>query len=425
MDYLESLAYIRNCNEIGSLMGLDRIREMLRRLGNPETKVPIIHIAGTNGKGSILSYVEEVLVGSGLKVGRYISPAIFDYRDRWRINKDNISEELCARFLSDISVIAEEMVNDGFQHPSSFEIETALAFYMFVEEDCDIALVECGMGGEEDATNVIDTPITNVLASVSLDHMNELGSTIAEISRNKLGIVRDATDLVLYPVCDEAYQEVVKCASERKLRLHCADLDKLEIVAEHFTGSDIIYDGIKYRVPIGGRVQVLNAITAIEVLKVYKNKADSFGLHNISQKDISDGIANTKWPGRFTILSESPLFIIDGAHNRDAWIRLAADIRKYFTNTRPVLIMGVLKDKEFDVMIREMAPLASHIITITPQNYRGFDGEELCGLIRDAGCSAEYIDDIITAVNKAKELAGDEGVVIALGSLSFLGQLIV
>ena len=423
MDYSESLAYISKCNEIGSLMGLDRIRELLRRLGNPETKIPIIHIAGTNGKGSILSYVEEVLVGSGLKVGRYISPAIFDYRDRWRINKENISEELCAKLMTDIQVFVEEMTSDGFQHPSSFEIETALAFHMFVEENCDIALVECGMGGEEDATNVIDAPLSNVLASVSLDHMNELGSTIAEITRNKLGIVRDNTDLVLYPVCDEAYQEVIKCAEERNLRLHYADINKLEIVAEHFTGSDIIYEGNAYRVPIGGRVQILNAITAVEVLKVYNEKAESFGLHNISYTAISDGIANTKWPGRFTVLEEAPLFIIDGAHNRDAWISLGADIRKYFTKLKTVLIMGVLKDKEFEVMIRELAPLAGHIITITPKNSRGMDGKELCGLIRDAGCEAEYIDDINEAVSKAKDLAGDNGVVIALGSLSYIGEL--
>lgn len=423
MDYSESLAYISKCNEIGSLMGLDRIRELLKRLGNPETKIPIIHIAGTNGKGSILSYVEEVLVGSGLKVGRYISPAIFDYRDRWRINKENISEELCAKLMTDIQVFVEEMTADGFQHPSSFEIETALAFHMFVEENCDIALVECGMGGEEDATNVIDAPMSNVLSSVSLDHMNELGSTIAEITRNKLGIVRDSTDLVLYPVCDEAYQEVVKCADERNLRLHYADINKLEIVAEHFTGSDIIYEGYSYRVPIGGRVQILNAITAIEILKVYNEKAELFGLHNISHASISDGIANTKWPGRFTVLEEAPLFIIDGAHNRDAWISLGADIRKYFTKLKPVLIMGVLKDKEFEVMIRELAPLAGHIITITPKNSRGMDGKELCGLIRDAGCEAEYIDDINEAVSKAKDLAGDNGVVIALGSLSYIGEL--
>ena len=231
MNYREAREYITEKEKLGSVMGLDTIRELLNRMDNPEKQAPVIHIAGTNGKGSILAFVEETLVQAGKNVGRYISPTIYNYRERWRHNKTWVSSEEAAEAISAVAEKAEEMVTDGLQSPTAFEIETAAAFWLFRKWNCDIVLVECGMGGRLDATNVFDdaSKTINVLASVSFDHMAVLGDTLEKITNEKLGIVRDDSTLISYPQCEEVSNIVTDYVNQHGVTFINTDKEDLKM----------------------------------------------------------------------------------------------------------------------------------------------------------------------------------------------------
>ena len=419
MNYREAREYITEKEKLGSVMGLDTIRELLNRLDNPEKQAPVIHIAGTNGKGSILAFVEETLVEAGINVGRYISPTIYNYRERWRHNKTWVSSQEAAEAISAVAEKAEAMVKDGLQSPTAFEIETAAAFWLFRKWNCDIVLVECGMGGRLDATNVFDdaSKTINVLASISFDHMAVLGDTLEKITNEKLGIVRDGSTLISYPQCEEVRNIVADYVNQHEITFVSTDKDQLNIKVENVRGAAFTYKGKDYRISVGGEYQILNAITAIEVLKA----TEAFIEGGISDEIISQGLMSTAWDGRFTVAHIDPLVVIDGAHNEDAWLRLRESVDKYFPNEKLVYIMGVFADKEYDKMIDILAPTMDLCYTVRSKNPRALSPEELSSKLRKKGVEARSVGDVKLAIDWALDKAKPETKIIICGTLSITG----
>ncbi|MCR5226756.1 MAG: bifunctional folylpolyglutamate synthase/dihydrofolate synthase [Eubacterium sp.] len=413
MDYKEARNYIKEKEKLGSVFGLDSIKELLKRLDNPEKCAPAIHIAGTNGKGSILAFVEETFVKSGMNVGRYISPTIYSYRERYRHNKEWASKEEIALAISSVKKHADAMIEEGLPSPTAFEIETAAAFWLYRYWNVDVMLIECGMGGRLDATNVLEEDVLNVLSSISLDHMNVLGKTLKEITREKLGIVRDKSTLITYPQCDEVMTEIMEYSVLHNVRLITVDKDELIINEESFHSASFTYRGEDYDISMGGEYQILNAITAIEVLKYFKNVCEEY---------IYMGLLTTQWDGRFTIASTKPLIIVDGAHNKDAWLRLRESVDKYFTNEKIVYIMGVFRDKEYEKMIEILSPTMKKVYTVQSDNPRAIPSEELAALFKEAGVDAESKKDVRLALDTALEEADEDTKIIVCGTLSITGN---
>ena len=413
MDYKEARNYIKEKEKLGSVFGLDSIKELLKRLDNPEKCAPAIHIAGTNGKGSILAFVEETFVKSGMNVGRYISPTIYSYRERYRHNKEWASKEEIALAISSVKKHADAMIEEGLPSPTAFEIETAAAFWLYRYWNVDVMLIECGMGGRLDATNVLEEDVLNVLSSISLDHMNVLGKTLKEITREKLGIVRDKSTLITYPQCDEVMTEIMEYSVLHNVRLITVDKDELNINEESFHSASFTYRGEDYDISMGGEYQILNAITAIEVLKYFKNVCEEY---------IYMGLLTTQWDGRFTIAGTKPLIIVDGAHNKDAWLRLRESVDKYFTNEKIVYIMGVFRDKEYEKMIEILSPTMKKVYTVQSDNPRAIPSEELADLFKETGVDAESKKDVRLALDTALEEADEDTKIIVCGTLSITGN---
>ena len=416
MNYSEVINYIHEKEKLGSVFGLEAINELLFRLGNPEKEIKAIHIAGTNGKGSIMSFVEESLICAGYKVGRYISPTIYDYRERWMLNHVWATEEEVCSIISEVADKVSEMIEDGYNSPTAFEIETAAAFLFFKRWQVDYMLIECGMGGRLDATNVLDDAI-NILASISMDHMKVLGDNVIDITREKLGIVRKGSVLITYPQTEEVMQEIRSYALENDVILIEVDSSLLEINNENIYGSEFTYKGENYRISIGGRYQVLNAITAVEALGYILKCGDEVGSSEVcsseidasnkkSEDDLSlsfikEGLRNTSWDARFEVVNDDPVVIVDGAHNEDAWYKLRESIETHFTNKKVVFIIGVLADKEYDKMVRILGPLAQVVYTVQTDSPRALSKEVLAECFESVGVKAVPFSGIEEALSVA------------------------
>ncbi|MBQ9232844.1 MAG: bifunctional folylpolyglutamate synthase/dihydrofolate synthase [Lachnospiraceae bacterium] len=415
MNYKEALQYIEEKNKLGIVPGLDNIKELLKRLGNPEARCKALHIAGTNGKGSIFAFVESALIEAGYKIGRYISPTIFTYLERFQINKKYMDEETFARLLETVAGKISEMEEDGYSSPTAFEIETVIAFLFFTEEKCDYMLIECGMGGTLDATNVIPAPVASVFAQISMDHMQFLGETLEEITKNKSGIIKEGSACISAPQNREV-SKVLKsvCADKEDDYTEVKNKD-IKVISEGENGISFNYKNNDYFIKLLGEHQIINAATAIETLK----KLD------IDEQYIKNGLAKTTWQGRLTRVCESPLVYVDGAHNEAAWNTLRNNINKYFTNKRIIYIIGVLKDKEYQKMVDILCNNMEYAITITPDTPRGLDKKILAGLIEKKGVKTDMAETADEALKKAFSYVGEDKmdcVIMVCGSLSFIAD---
>lgn len=450
MNYSEAREYLKNVNKLGSILGLNTIKELLKRLGNPQNELKVVHIAGTNGKGSIMTFVQNILMESGYKVGRYCSPAVFNEREIIRINDEYISEEQSADLLTRIKEKCDSMYSEGLPHPTSFEIETAEALMFFKEQNCDIALIECGMGGETDATNVFEKVLCSVIATISLDHTQFLGSTIEEITKVKSGIIKENCPVVMSKQTGEAESVIKKVCKQNNSKL---------IIPTEQDSENVEIDGLTTKVTYKasnnkeyilnlqalGTYQIKNAKTAVEVALVLdkaltektnicdesdknngtgmKNNINNSG--NTIEKNIKKGIEKTVWPGRMEVISKEPLIIIDGAHNPGAVLEIRKTLDLYFTNKRITFIMGVLSDKDFSKEAEIIADRAERIITITPNNSRGLDGHKLAETLVKYNHNVQVADSLKQAAEESidtiKENRAD--MILAFGSLSYLGEL--
>ena len=420
MNYREARVYLEDAAKYGSVLGLDNMKEMLRSLDNPQDSLKFIHISGTNGKGSVLAYLSTIFKEAGYVVGRYISPTLFSYRERIQVNEVFIEREPLARLTTRIKEVIDKMEADKKGHPTAFEIETALSFLYFKEKNCDLVILETGLGGLEDATNVVKTSVMEVITSISLDHMGILGNTLAEIAEKKVGIIKAGTLVVSAHQEPEAMEVVLETCRKKGCRLMMAEAKSAANIHYGFEIQSFTYGEYKdLEVTLAGTCQITNAVLAVEAVRGLRQ----LGYH-ISEQQLRRGLFDTRWQGRFSVIAKSPVFIIDGAHNRDAALFLRKSLELYFTNRRLFYIMGIFKDKEYEEIVKTTVPLASHVITIeTPENERALPARELTEVVRKYQESVETADNIEIAVQKSLELAQKEDVIIAFGSLSFLGEI--
>lgn len=423
MNYREAMEYVESLQKYGSVLGLANMEELCRRLGNPQDELKFIHIAGTNGKGSVLAYLSTVLHEAGYRVGRYISPAITDYRERFQIGGRPISKAGLCKYLKQVREAARQMEAKGLPHPTPFEIETAVAFLYFLDKKCDIVVLETGLGGRLDATNIIQTSICAVLTSISMDHMAVLGKSLEEIALQKAGIIKDDALVVSALQRPEALQVIEQAAKEHRCRMAVIDGSSIRQVKYGLTKQRFSYKNYRnLEIDLSGQYQIENAALAVETIDALQEKGFS-----VSEEQLRCGLKKTVWPGRFQMIGKAPVFVADGAHNEDAAQRLAESIRFYFPDRRILFIMGVLKDKEYDKIIQATYPLAEHIITVTPpRNPRAMSGLELAQAVREYHECVTVADSLQEAVEISYLLAGEDKttVIVAFGSLSFLGELI-
>lgn len=421
MKYEETMEYMEcKVNKLGSVPGLDSIRELLKRMGNPQDNLQFIHVAGTNGKGSVSTLIANALTANGYKVGRYISPVISDYRERIQINNRMISKNAVADGLSGIFEICTAMEKEGLAHPTAFEIETALGFRYFTDKKCDFVVLETGMGGTLDATNIIENTKLCVFASISMDHMAFLGDSLEEIATNKSGILKSGCKAVSAPQSAEVLNVLNKACEALNVPFTAVKRENVKVGRQSLNGQKISYKHFKQvDVPLLGSFQAENAALALEALAVLGE-----GGIQLKEEKIRKGFLDSVWPARFEILSKKPYIIADGAHNEDAVKKLMETMRFYFTNQRIIYIMGVLKDKDYTSMIQESAPMAEFIFTVTsPNKERALPAFELAKQIREYNPNVTAADSVEEALEMARLMAGGDGVVLAFGSLSYMGKL--
>ncbi len=379
MTFEQAREYIKELEKKGSVFGLDGIRRLMTGLDHVEERLKIVHIAGTNGKGSVGTFLASVLKEAGYRVGRYLSPAVFSPLEVWQIDGAWITEQEYASVCSKVKRACDRLLAEENTVPTAFEVETAMAFVWFEREQCDYVLLEAGMGGRMDATNLIQRPLCSVITSISMDHMQFLGNTLTEIAAEKAGIIKRGCPVITILQNPEVMQVIEQRAKMCKSKLTVIRPDIAEITAR--SPAEIRYrcpagqtESGKGRLtgeiylPTGADYQIENSMLAIAVLQeIWKLPFDV----------IQNGIKKAYWAGRFEIVSNDPLFIIDGAHNTGAAEKLRETIQKYFTNWKITYIIGVLADKEYTNMLRILLPYAARVYTVTPENKRALSADQL------------------------------------------------
>lgn len=420
MNYKEALSFVEEISSLGIVPGLDSIAALCEELGNPQEELKFIHIAGTNGKGSVLAYISTILKCAGYRVGRYISPTIFDYRERIQVNGRMITKKALGEGMELVKAACGSMVAKGLQHPTPFEVETALAFWYFRRMQCDIVVLETGMGGLMDATNVITTTLAAVIVSIGKDHMKFLGNTVEEIAGQKAGIIKNGCNVICMKQQDSVMQVLEREVRRKNGLLQIADAGQASHIRYGIEKQQFDYAGMKkLEIRLSGQFQIANAAVAIETVRVISKRG-----FPVSEQAIRKGLEETRWAGRFTVAARKPLFIVDGAHNEDAAEKLAKSIEFYFTNKRIIYIMGMLKDKEYDKVIELTYKYADQIITVTPpENPRAMPAYELAREIAKVHTKVTAVDSLEEAVEMGRLLAGKDDVIVAFGSLSYLGRL--
>ena len=428
------ISLIEELKKRGSVPGLDAIEGLLEELGHPEDNLKVVHIAGTNGKGSIFAYLSSILIAAGFKVGRYISPTISCYEERFQINGEYITKDELARLYNIVEEAMKREEEKTGLKPTLFEVETAISFLYFKEEKVDYALIEVGMGGRMDATNVIRHPELTVISSISYDHQAFLGDTLEEIAWQKAGIIKESCPVVLSENSDEVCKVIEQEATKKKVKCIEIKPTDYEVLSETPYGSTFLWKEQRYETKLPGRHQVSNAVTALAASEYLfrkdyeKNNARKAIAEELDEMNVKSaqqgGIIRTCWPGRLEVLKKEPLFYRDGAHNPDGAKKLAAFLQKYFTNKKIIYIMGVLKDKEYKKMLRYLMPMAKEVYVFKPKNERGLSAQILADTIKEvADVSVTIESDVNAAVFRALDTAKPDDVLVACGSLSFMEEM--
>lgn len=420
MNYSEAMKYLNGIAAKGSIYGLETMREFLEEFGNPQENLKCIHVAGTNGKGSVIAFLDSVLRRAGYKVGRYVSPAVLEYREKIQINGEYISEADVAGLVTEI----KEVANRG-RKATVFETETIMAFLYFSRQKCDYVIVETGLGGAEDATNVIKSPFVSVITSISKDHMNILGDTLEEIASCKAGIIKANRPAVVMKQPASVLKVFEEKCNKSDSELIVSDYEQVELLDNSISYRRFDYKDYKDMViSLVGKYQINNAALALDVISELRRQGIA-----ISNEAIYDGMATAEWPARFSCLDDGKvMFFADGAHNADAARTLKETIEEYFFDKKLIFIMGVLADKEYESIIKITASLAEYIYTITPDSPRALSAEDLKTAVSRVNKRVEKALTLREAVDKAYKYAksGDaanEYVIIAFGSLSYMGEL--
>ncbi|EXM40435.1 hypothetical protein RASY3_00625 [Ruminococcus albus SY3] len=408
MTYEQTLEYLRKAATRGSVLGLDRVKELLHLLGDPQEKLKIIHISGTNGKGSFAAMLSSVLRCSGYRTGSFCSPAMTGVTDSYRINGAEISKDRFADLIGNIVPIAESMA----EKPTEFEVIAAAAYLLFAEENCDIAVVECGMGGDGDATNVMKAPLLSVITNVALDHCGFLGSTTAEIAGHKAGIIKQDCPAYFGGKDSDALAVISKRAEQLGAPLALYDDSPLSDISYSLDGISFRWNGENYMVPLCGTYQrdnIVNLMCCVEILRKHGMTIDTDSLRK--------GLAETVWQGRFEVMYRDPYVVYDGAHNPDGIAKAAESIEMYFPD-KAVLLIGVMADKDYRLYADMLGRFIEKVYTVTPDNPRALDSAALAEVFADKNIPAESFEYLPDGVSAAYEHAKEKGLpLIALGSL--------
>ncbi len=408
---------IERLNRKGRVFGLETMTRLLDLLDHPERDLKIIHVAGTNGKGSTIAFLDAILRKSGYSVGRYISPTIFCYEERFGINGGFISGDRLEEYYACLEEVTARMEEKGLNTPTLFEAETAIALMFFRDEKVDYALIEAGLGGASDATNAVETTFLSVITSISEDHKDVLGDTVEAIALQKAGIIRPGVPVVL-AVNRESVADVVKKAAEKAgSECLCIRPGDYRILEEGPTGNRFFFREESYSIRLPGRHQAENAVTAVRAALLLHTMP---GGEKITIRAVKEGLEEARWPGRLELIRRDPPFYLDGAHNPDGALKLAAFLEKHFTNKRIIYIMGVLKDKDYPGMLSCLIPLASHVYTFTPGNPRGLSAQDLAAAVRSRSVETTVCGDVNEAVELALAREKEADCFVLCGSLSFM-----
>lgn len=414
----DALQWINQIPYIHREPGLNRIRRLLAVLGNPQKNLKFIHVAGTNGKGSTCAMTAAILRAAGYKTGMFISPFILHFRERMQINGQMVSPEQLGSLVEKIRPEAEKMAAEG-EGPSEFEIVTAMGLYWFAEEQCDVVVMETGMGGLLDATNIIDTPLASVICTIDYDHTQVLGETLPEIAAHKCGIIKPDGLTVAYPQPEEVKNVILQTAARQRNVCVFADPGELWVIRQDLSGTDFEFEGCTYHLPLLGDHQVRNAATVLTLFR----ELNRTGRLNVSASEIGNGLASVKFPVRLEIMGRNPILLLDGAHNPSGVDALCAAVRKYLPGGPRIAVIGMLRDKDFASAVEPMAKLFSRILTVTPDSPRALSGEELADVFRRMGGKAEAYADPTSALAEARRMAGCDGAVVVCGSLYLASEL--
>jgi dihydrofolate synthase/folylpolyglutamate synthase len=412
----ETLAYIHSVKWQGSKPGLQRTRALLAALGNPEQKLKFVHVAGTNGKGSVCACVSSVLSAAGYVTGLYTSPHLVSFNERMQTDGVMITDAELELLTDEIRPFADAMEDS----PTEFELITAIAMNYFVMKRCDIVVLEVGLGGELDSTNVIETPEVAVVSAIGLDHTAELGETLAEIAAAKAGIIKPGGIAAIYggqPEIDAVFES--RCL-EVGARLRKTDFTRLTVRSADLDAIRFDFSPIKdIYLPLIGSYQPKNAALAITALECLRERG-----YNISDGDVARGLGGVRWPGRFEVLCRKPLFILDGAHNTHGMGATAESLRDIFNGRGFIFIVGVMADKDVSGMMDCIAPLAREFIATRPAIPRAMEARALARILDRYGAPVTFREQVGDAVALALKRAHGGGYgVCALGSLYFSGDI--
>ena len=414
MNYEQALQYIHAVQWAGHKPGLTRTRTLLAALGDPHKQLKFVHIAGTNGKGSTAAMVASCLQAVGYRVGLYTSPFINRFNERIQVNGEQISDDALVRLVEQVQPAADAMQDV----PTEFEIITALGMLYFAQQKCDIVVLEVGLGGTLDSTNVIDPPACAVITALGMDHVKELGPTIADIAAAKAGIIKEGCPVVSYGGMPEADAVIRRVCAEKHAALTEVDFNKLQYDGGNLDAVEFDFDGLNgVRLPLIGSYQPRNAALAITALRVMCAHG-----WNIPESAIRTGLEAVSWPGRFELLRHQPAFLLDGSHNAHGMRATVQSLKDRFPGQKFVFLISIMVDKDVDEMLSLLAPLAVRFVTVAAHTPRAMPAETLAQRIRHYGCTAEAAASIEAGVARAVELGG-KGPVCALGTLYFSGDV--
>ena len=409
----EAIAYIENQGWSTTRLGLGRTQALLAALGDPQKKLKFIHVAGSNGKGSACAMFDAILRAAGYKTGLYISPYIQTFHERMQINGRKIPGERLAALTERVRAIAEGMED----HPSEFELVTAIAMQYFYEEDCDIVVLEVGMGGALDSTNAIDAPELAVITNIGLEHTEYLGDTIEAIAETKAGIVKPGCACVCYDGAREASATVRSACERLNVPFTGVDFSRLKPLGASLDGQSFVWDGREYSLALLGPHQLHNAALVLTGIGALRSRG-----WEIPEAAVTSGLECVKWPARLEVLNRAPLFLLDGGHNPQCAEALANALDALLPGEKFVFLAGVLADKDYPAILSRLLPYATEFVCVTPDSPRALEASGLAAYLKRLSAEAVACDTIPAGVAEARARAGNGGVV-AFGSLYLAGAV--
>ncbi len=422
MEYSEALQYLKGLSRFGINLGLERIDALLARLGSPHVKIPAIHIGGTNGKGSVTAMVSTICQASGLKTGRYISPALNRFNERVSINGVDIPDHEVAKLLTEIRPHAEAIGLKG-EHPTEFEVVTAMAFLYFSRESVDLAVIEVGLGGRLDSTNVLTNPLAVVITNIGLEHTQILGDTLEKIAWEKAGIIKNNITVITGVTESGPLKVLINQANSHDAELIRIGVDfSGEILHTDWHGTTATirtmlsrYPAI--RIPLLGQHQVHNAAMALAVIDVLRRRG-----YAITPEIAINGMDMVVWPGRMELMQTNPVVIIDGAHNPDGARTLKTSIGELGAGQRFIYVLGILADKDWQRMLQILVPGSSHVVAVQPDSPRALAAHLIAHEASQYGVDVTECLHVVDGVNRALALAQPNDVVCIAGSLTTAGE---